>query len=303
VPRRARRGVEVDDGFNDLVVNPTLRQLGSDGPPASMRGRLKLRNRFRTDRSWLHVQEIDVCAPSMYSYPTNGVAGLEALTAGQSVPDALDDKTRRQLLAAGVIESAAGGAKRRAERAKRVAAISRELHERRYTALRHVVAPYQIAAARRYYRNLTSQGFLQPGDTDWPNRDFTSRDPIAHFFHAQLNDLVSEIAGAPLKPSFCFFASYRTGSQLPPHRDREQCEYSMSILVDYAPEPEDVSPWPIFVQPPDATAATPVDLGIGDAVLYFGREVRHHRELLTHSEYCSCWFFFYVPEDFAGSLD
>jgi hypothetical protein len=126
---------------------------------------------------------------------------------------------------------------------------------------------------------------------------------MGHFFHAQLNDLVSEIVGAPTKPSFSFYASYRTGSELPAHRDREQCEYSMSILVDYAPEPDDLSPWPIFVQPPGASAATPVDLGIGDAVFYFGREVRHHRERLTNSEYCNCWFFFYVPEDFQGSLD
>jgi hypothetical protein len=38
-------------------------------------------------------------------------------------------------------------------------------------------------------------------------------------------------------------------------------------------------------------------------VLYFGREVRHHRELLTGADYSRHWFFFYVAENFTGSLD
>ena len=131
----------------------------------------------------------------------------------------------------------------------------------------------------------------------------SSRDPIGNFFHAQMNDIISEIAGTRLEPSFSFFASYRAGAELPVHGDRDQCEYAMSILVDFSPEPADLSPWPIFVQPPGAIAATAVPLGIGDAVLSYGREVLHHREILANSRYCSCWFFFYVAEDFAGPLD
>jgi hypothetical protein len=303
VPRRAQ---PMSDGAVDLrhlVVNPTLRQFGNAGPPVSMRGRVKLRNQFRTDRSWLWVQEADVCAPSLYSYsPTSGPS-LDGLVAGEPAPEDLQEDTRRRLVAGGVLGSRAGFEERARERGTLVDKAARELHDRRYTVLPHVIAPLQLASARRYYRELIREGFLIAGDAEWPNRDFSPRDPIAHFFHAQLNDLVSEIAGAPLKPSFNYFASYRSGSVLPPHRDREQCEVAISILVDYSPEPDDLSPWPIFVQPPGASEATPVPLGIGDAVLYYGREVRHHRELLTGSEYSNCWFFFYVPQEFTGSLD
>jgi trehalose utilization protein len=49
--------------------------------------------------------------------------------------------------------------------------------------------------------------------------------------------------------------------------------------------------------------AHPIAQGIGDAVLYYGREVRHHRETLKSSDYSSSWFFFYVHENFQGSLD
>jgi hypothetical protein len=114
---------------------------------------------------------------------------------------------------------------------------------------------------------------------------------------------VSEIAGAQVKPSFQFFASYREGAELPPHRDREQCELALSILLDFSPEPVDASPWPLFVQPPHRDTPTPIAQGIGDAVLYYGREVRHHRETLKSSDYSSSWFFFYVHENFQGSLD
>lgn len=302
IPERARRPTERADVRDDLVVNPGLRHLGRAGPPASMRGRVKLGNRFRTDRSWLWVQEPDVCAPSVYSY-SDADKGLDALIPGEEPPNSLTHDARQRLLDAGVIGSAARLHRQSEMQARRIDAANRELRRARYTVLPHVIAPAQIAAVRQYYRDLIDGGFLVFGDAEWPNRYFSSRDPMAHFFHAQLTDLVSAIAGERLKPSFPFFASYHAGSTLPIHRDREQCEYSMSILVDYSPEPADLSPWPLFVQPPGATSATPVNMGIGDGVFYYGREVLHYRETLTRPESCSCWFFFYVPEGFEGPLD
>jgi hypothetical protein len=160
-----------------------------------------------------------------------------------------------------------------------------------------------VAAARRFYRGLIEEGFLPLGDAEWPDRYFATKEPLAHFFHQQLTAVVSRVAGEPVKPSFCVFASYRPGAELPPHRDREQCEYSLSILIDHSPEPTDVSPWPLYLQPPDASAATPVAGGLGDGVLYYGREVTHFRERLIDADFCSFWFFFYVPEGFTGPLD
>jgi hypothetical protein len=303
VPRRSRSSIESQGDLHHLVVNPTLRHFGHDGPPSSMRGRVKLRNRFQPDRSWLWLQDNEPCSPSLYSYsPDNGL-DVDDLVAGEAVTDRLDSSTRQRLLTAGVLQTAGDVARRRENRQARIAKAGGELRDRRYTVLDRVISPLQIAAARRYYREAIGEGFLVPGDKDWPNRPFSSRDPIGNFFHAQMNDLISEIAGVSLKPSFSFFASYRTGAELPSHKDRDQCEYAISILLDFAPEPADLSPWPIFVQPPDAPAATPISLGIGDAVLYFGREVRHHREVLAHAEYCSCWFFFYVDQNFDGPLD
>jgi hypothetical protein len=165
-----------------------------------------------------------------------------------------------------------------------------------------VVTARQLAAIRQYYRDLIAEGWLIFGDKDWPNRYFARYDPVAHFFHEQFTHLVSELAEAPFKASFPFFASYHPGADLPAHRDREQCVLSASVLVDHSPEPEDLSPWPIHLQPPGSDRPSPVELGIGDAALFYGREVLHYREPLPTGS-SSMWFFFYVDAGFDGPLD
>src|SRR5204862_6500509 len=51
IPARARGTVRRLEEVSELIVNPTLRHLGPDGPTPDMRGRFKLQNAFRTDRS------------------------------------------------------------------------------------------------------------------------------------------------------------------------------------------------------------------------------------------------------------
>ena len=53
----------------------------------------------------------------------------------------------------------------------------------------------------------------------------------------------------------------------------------------------------------DGGSITEIFTGVGDGTLYYGREVRHHRDALTTEDCCSFWFLFYVPESFDGSLD
>ncbi|MGE0705478.1 MAG: hypothetical protein AB7F99_14685 [Vicinamibacterales bacterium] len=287
----------------DLVVNPTLRHFGCEGFPDDMRGRVRLANRFRTDRSWLWVERPHLAAPCVYSYSSSAARELDDLVPGAVPPPALDRCMVQRLLDAGVIVSSSAYASDVRARAHAMAAARAALGDRRYVVIPEAIAPLQLAAVRRYYQDLIGEGFLVAGDKDWPDRHFSGRDPIGYFFHHQLNALVSAIAGRPLKPSFSFFASYRPGSVLPPHRDRAQCEYALSIQLDFSPEPEDTSPWPLFVQPPGQPAATAVPTRLGGAVLYFGKEVRHHRDVLTGGDYSRHWFCFYVPDDFEGPLD
>jgi hypothetical protein len=301
VPRRARP--DLTRPAKDLVINPTLRHFGTSGPPPEMRGRKRLPSRFHPDRSWIWLEDPVLSMPCVYSGGHEADGYFDRLIPCQPPPANLTGDARQCLSNAGVLGSAAEPATERGRRARQVADARRQLDDVRYTVLPHIVRPLQLAALRRYYRKLIAEGFLRYGDDEWNNRYFTDRDSIAHFFHQQLTGLVSELAGERVRPTFSFFASYRPGSELPPHRDREQCEYSMSVLIDHSPEPEDVSPWPIFLQPPEVDTAFPINLGIGDALLYRGAEVSHYRDPLPQGQYSSLWFFFYVGESFAGILD
>jgi hypothetical protein len=303
LPRSERRGAQAA-AFEGLLVNSTLRLFGREGFPDAMRGRLRLTNAFNPDRSWLWVDTGELSGPCIYSYSSAVADVIDRLHPGEVPPSSLDPALCQSLLDAGVIVSSSTVARRRESRHTQLAAAGRLLRERGHFVLPQLLPPLQVAAVRRYYRELIAEGFLPEGDKkDRPNRDYSGRDPIAYFYHQQLAGLIAEIAGEPLQPSFCYFASYRTGSVLPAHRDRPQCEYAISIQLDFSPDPDTVSPWSLYAEPLDGSAARPIDLPLGGGLLYFGCRVQHYREVLTQGDYSRHWFVFYVPLTFTESLD
>ena len=302
IPLRAA-GTDPSRPVEDLVVNPTFRHLGNAGPWSLMQKRKHLASRFRTDCSWIWLEDAVLSLPCVYSAGREMEGCFDRLMPGQPPPTSLAVDARERLRNAGVLVSAAEMTHQREGRAHQLENARHQLGEARYTVLRPVGRPLQLAALRRYYRELIAEGFLPFGDKEWPNRFYTPHDSVAHFFHQQFTELMSQIAGERVRPTFLFFASYHPGSDLPPHRDREQCEYSMSVLIDHSPEPDDISPWPIYVRPPGAETGIPIGLGMGDALLYRGREVTHYRYPLGQGQYSSLWFFFYVGENFVGTLD
>jgi hypothetical protein len=154
---------------------------------------------------------------------------------------------------------------------------------------------------RRYYRALVASGRLPRGDDQVAERYRVHSEPVAMFFHPQLADLMSRIAGEPVRPSYLYFASYPAGSALPRHVDRLQCEFSMSLLIDYSPEPDGACGWPLFLEDPALPdSAVAADLGLGDAVFYRGRQLVHYRDPLTEGHVSSSLFLHYVREDFVG---
>jgi hypothetical protein len=302
IPARARQTARPFEDVSDLVVNPTLRHLGTEGPTRAMRGHVKLQNAFRTDRSWISVDDPLTGVPCLYSYPQEIAKEVEALRPGQPIHRTVAPQISACFYSAGVTESSADSARARGRCHRERSASRATLEDKRYVVLPHMLPPFQLAAIRRYYQTLIAEGFLPFGDEEWPNRFFAGRDPLGYFFHEQLTSLVSDLAGQPVKASFSFFASYYPGSTLPAHRDREQCEWALSLQLDQSPEADTLA-WPLYLQPPGADQPAPIFTGIGDGTLYYGREVSHYRDALTTAGYGSFWFLFYVPENFTGSLD
>ncbi len=106
-----------------------------------------------------------------------------------------------------------------------------------------------------------------------PNSFLVYGDATFDVLLGSLTDDVSEWAGRSLLPTYSFARLYGPGSSLRRHRDRAACEYSVSVTL----LSEGDEPWPLWIEsPPDA--ATAVELGCGDAVLYQGTKLTHWRD-------------------------
>jgi hypothetical protein len=124
---------------------------------------------------------------------------------------------------------------------------------------------------------------------------------VARFFHHQLANTISAIAREAIKPSYVYLASYLSGAELKKHTDREQCEFSISLCLDFSPEPQLATSWPIRLDTPQGTVT--VYQALGDGLVYRGVKVPHYRNVLADEHTSTSIFFHYVAEDFAGRLD
>jgi hypothetical protein len=58
-----------------------------------------------------------------------------------------------------------------------------------------------------------------------------------------------------------YMAAYQPGARLEKHTDREQCEFSITLCVDYSPEPSLATPWPLHLDTPRGTVSVYQALG------------------------------------------
>jgi hypothetical protein len=170
-----------------------------------------------------------------------------------------------------------------------------------YAPLPRLIHPFHVAALRRYYRSRIRTGAIPLGDGQSPRRYVAYNDPVARFFHQQIVGTMSAVAGEPVKASYVYLASYLSGAELKKHVDREQCEFSITLCLDYSPEPAVATTWPICLDTP--TGQVTVYQALGDGLAYRGTRLPHYRTKLGEGQTSSSIFFHYVAADFAGSLD
>jgi hypothetical protein len=173
--------------------------------------------------------------------------------------------------------------------------------ERGYVPLPALIHPYHIAALRRYYRHAIRKGMIQLGDDQSRLRYAIHNEPVARFFHHQITATLSAIAGEPLKPSYVYLASYLGGAELKKHRDREQCEFSITLCLDYSPEPHLATPWPIRLD--TSRGQVTVYQALGDGLAYRGTQLPHYRDRLDPGQTSTSIFFHYVSASFTGPLN
>ena len=220
---------------------------------------------------------------------------------GDPVSPTLSPQARRVLVMANVLVPDGYASHRRQQWAEIVTVTRPQFQSLGYAPVGRLIHPFHIAALRRYYRHQLRAGKLRLGDGQSPLRYISYNDPVARFFHQQLSSAVTAFAGEPVKPSYVYLASYLPGAILEKHTDREQCDFSVTLCLDYAPEPRNATPWPLHVH--KTSGKVTVFQAIGDALLYRGCRLPHSREALPEGHTSTSIFFHYVREGFTGSLD
>jgi hypothetical protein len=227
----------------------------------------------------------------------NAVASIER---EGRLPAALSGDEIFLLAASGILVARDQEDRRRGQRHDTFGKIREMFLARGYAPSAGLIHPFHLAALRRYYRHMIRRGTIQLGDEQSSRRYVAHNDSVARFFHHQLANTISSIAGEPVKPSYVYSASYLGGAELKKHIDRGQCEFSVTLCLDFSPEPRRETPWPIHLDTPKGKVT--VFQALGDGLVYRGTQVPHYRDVLPEGQTSTSIFFHYVAANFEGTL-
>jgi len=300
VPRPARAAKSQDAG-RDLFLNPECRLYTREALPEEVASQKELLSAFALQGTvaWLRDANSGSLIPFWPGPKLESI--VTGLRMDEPMPDSVPGWARSVLESAGIMVSTDSIAHRRVEREEALGRAAELFRKKGYAPLRGLIHPFHIAALRRYYRYLIRNGRIPLGDGQSSRRYVAYNDPVARFFHRQITIPLSAVAGEAIKPSYVYLASYLSGAELKKHVDREQCEFSITLCLDFSPEPDLASPWPIRLDTPTGTVT--VYQALGDGLAYRGTRLPHYRSPLGNGQTSTSIFFHYVAADFAGSLD
>lgn len=284
-----------------LTINPYCWWAGhNSAPPAISEASARLGLTWESEEAiWVADSVRGIWLPFCVGSRYKSI--LTGLFAGTLSPTALDEQSIQVLQFARILLNPDRDKAAHSQRSAVIAHCAKEYADRGYAVIGDLLHPFHVGALRRYYRYCVRTGLFSLGDGQSPLRYIAHNEVVAQFFHAQLTSMASLIAGEPLKPSYVYFAAYRGGAQLPCHTDRKQCAHSMTLLLDYVPEPERESPWPLQLH--TSFGLIPVCQSIGDGLMYRGDIIPHERKKLEENAASTSLFFHYVSEGFSDPLD
>jgi hypothetical protein len=283
------------------IVNPTLRIVSGSGsfaadwnlcPTADAHALAWLTDaRTRIEYAyWLTAQDTEL---------------LRELAAGRHRLSELGANELARLARAGLLVTA-GRYRSDSEAAARRGVRRRAFLKREgYVQLDAMLPAPLLASLQSYFGALIDEGHLRFADPQ-SRRYYRHSEPIAVWLHQQIAACIGALTGTPVKPSYAFLAGYVPGSQLRPHVDRAQCEYTLSLNIDFTLEgrskAQRAEAWPLCLNDRHGRTVQ-VHLNPGDALLFKGRELTHYRAPLGPGRRSTSVFFHFVGIDFAGQLD
>ncbi len=172
-----------------------------------------------------------------------------------------------------------------------------------FARLENLLPAEHVKELGRYFHALAEQGFLHCINDRGMLRYIAHNHPVASFWHEQLNNRVSQLAGRRTKPSYSYVSLYIAGGDLFWHTDRPPCEYTITLLLDYAPlDANNRSPWALKLKGRDGTDHALYQRA-GEALILRGRELMHGRDVLPDGHRSASLLFHFVNEDYAGVME
>jgi len=287
------------DPNRDWIVHPSYHlQLGASAPLELSR-RVRSRERFVRDFPVVWVKDDATCVLYPFWVQREHAHLLRQLRAGQP-PAPIGSDLAAQLGAAGVLVTTPQLIRRRETGEALIQRAGPQFTQQRYCLLPSLIRTDHATALASYYDALIASGVWALGDAQVSQRHGWHNEPMARYFHHQLAQFISRVAGEPVRPSYCYVSAYRGGrASLRPHVDRKQCVFTASLWI--CDQAAGAAPWPLWLHTPDGVVSA--TQSAGDVVLFRGCELPHWRDQPPPSGASTTLIFHYVPQDFVGVLD
>jgi hypothetical protein len=301
-----QRHVDTEQARHDLsqqplFFNPLCSILSQGKVPKELEAHRDLLENFNLQGTVAWVQDPATLSLHPFWLSPRLEAILSSFRPGAPAPDSLPSNLRFLLATAGVLTRGDHAQRRIAEWDEIVKKGAQQFHEKGYVPIANLIHPFNLAALRRYYRHALRRKSIPLGDEQCPLRYGVHNEKAARFFHHQIAKPLAAIVGEAIKPSYVYSASYLSGAELKKHIDRQQCEFSVTLCLDFSPEPEMATSWPILLDTKESTVT--VYQALGDGLVYRGTRLPHYRKMLAEGHMSTSIFFHYVPADFSGPLE
>jgi hypothetical protein len=284
-----------------LFLNPECMMLPAGQLPPDLAPNRHLLENFNLAGTVAWVRDPATCSLHPFWLGPWLEAAISRLRPGEPAPDAVSGDERILLAGAGILIPADHAERRLAEWTEVVRKGAQHFREKGYAPLGNLIHPFNLAALRRYYRHAIRRRAVPLGDEQTSRRYVAHNESVARFFHYQIANAISAIVAEAIKPSYVYLGSYLSGAELKKHTDREQCEFSVTLCLDFSPEPKLATSWPIRLD--TAEGEVTVYQALGDGLVYRGTKVPHFRSVLAEGHTSTSIFFHYVPSDFSGCLE
>lgn len=151
-----------------------------------------------------------------------------------------------------------------------------------------------ITSIQQYYNDILQRKLFVLGDNQ-SNRYKAYNEIVSRILHYELVPMIERIVKHSVKPTYTYTSFYTKGADLPAHTDREDCEYTVSFIVN---KPAGLT-WPIYFdltkQPekhkgrskttPEKETCLSLDCDANAFMIFQGTDHLHFREPLEGDFY------------------